>query len=156
MGWTATSGINVPSVRVVRTGNKGAARDEHYHDRPGHRQVRLPDPRFGRNRKDRDQAQAIKERTDPFFEKQELCTVVIEACGAAHHWARILTGLGHEVKLIAPEAVKPFVKKGKKNDAADAAALCAAASRPDMKFVPVKTIGAAGHPGVAFGSILAG
>jgi len=64
----------------------------------------------------------------------------MEACGAAHHWARILTGLGHDVKLIAPEAVKPFVKKGKKNDAADAAALCAAASRPDMKFVPVKSL----------------
>ena len=56
-----------------------------------------------------------------FFEKQETCTVVMEACGAAHHWARMLTGLGHSVKLIAPEAVKPFVKKGKKNDAADAA-----------------------------------
>ena len=75
----------------------------------------------------------------PFFKKQDSCTVVLEACGAAHHWARILTGLGHEVKLIAPEAVRPFVKKGKKNDAADAAALCEAASRPDIKFVPMKT-----------------
>src|SRR3954468_18590785 len=74
-----------------------------------------------------------------FFEKHESCTVVIEACGAAHHWARMLTGLGHTVKLIAPEAVKPFVKKGKKNDAADAAALCGAALGPDMKFVPIKT-----------------
>ena len=62
-----------------------------------------------------------------FFEKQEVCTVVMEACGAAHHWARLLSGLGHEVKLIAPEAVRPFVKKGKKNDPADAAALCEAA-----------------------------
>jgi len=76
----------------------------------------------------------------PFFKKQELCTVVLEACGAAHYWARVLTGLGHEVKLIAPEAVKPFVKKGRKNDVADAAALCAAASRPDMKFVPAKSL----------------
>jgi transposase len=76
----------------------------------------------------------------PFFEKQEVCTVVIEACGASHHWARILRGLGHEVKLIAPEAVRPFVKKGKKNDPADAAALCTAASRPDMMFVPIKNI----------------
>ena len=75
-----------------------------------------------------------------FFEKQESCTVVMEACGAAHHWARMLTGLGHTVKLIAAEAVKPFVKKGKKNDAADAAAICEAASRPDAKFVPVKTV----------------
>jgi transposase len=75
-----------------------------------------------------------------FFEKQEACTVILEACGAAHHWARMLAALGHDVKLIAPEAVKPFVKKGKKNDAADAAALCAAASRPDIKFVPAKTL----------------
>jgi error-prone DNA polymerase len=75
----------------------------------------------------------------PFFEKQEACTVVLEACGAAHHWARMLTALGHDVKLIAPEAVRPFVKKGRKNDAADAAALCVAASRPDVKFVPAKS-----------------
>jgi transposase len=74
----------------------------------------------------------------PFFEKQEACTVVMEACGAAHHWARMLTGLGYDVKLIAPEAVRPFLKQGKKNDAADAAALCEAASRPHMKFVSVK------------------
>src|ERR1700676_4186766 len=54
--------------------------------------------------------------------------------------ARVLTGLGHGVKLIAPEAVKPFVKKGKKNDPADAAALCTAASRPEMNFVPAKNM----------------
>jgi len=76
----------------------------------------------------------------PFFEGQPRCAVVMEACGAAHHWARVLSGLGHEVKLIAPEAVRPFVKRGKKNDAADAAAICAAASRPDAKFVPVKSL----------------
>jgi transposase len=64
----------------------------------------------------------------------------MEACGAAHHWARLLIGLGHEVKLVAPEAVKPFVKKGKKNDAADAAAICTAASRPDTRFVPAKSL----------------
>ena len=74
----------------------------------------------------------------PFFKQQAACTVVMEACGAAHHWARLLIGLGHTVKLIAPEAVRPFVKKGRKNDAADAAALCEAALRPEMKFVPVK------------------
>ena len=75
-----------------------------------------------------------------FFEQQPRCTVVMEACGAAHHWARVLSGLGYEVKLVAPEAVKPFVKRGKKNDAADAAAICAAASRPDTKFVAVKSL----------------
>src|SRR3712207_3805756 len=75
-----------------------------------------------------------------FFEQQPRCTVVMEACGAAHHWARVLGGLGYGVKLIAPEAIKPFVKRGKKNDAADAAALCAAASRPDAKSVAVKSL----------------
>jgi transposase len=76
----------------------------------------------------------------PFFEKQERCVVVLEACGAGHYWARMLTQLGHEAKLLAPEAARPFVKKGKKNDAADAAALCEAALRPEVKFVAVKSL----------------
>ena len=74
----------------------------------------------------------------PFFAARPACTVVLEACGAAHHWARVLAGLGHTAKLIAPEAVRPFVKRGRKNDAADAAALCEAARRPGVRFVPVK------------------
>jgi transposase len=66
-------------------------------------------------------------------------TVVgMEACAGSHHWARALTRLGHEVRLIAPQYVKPYVKRGK-NDAADAAAICEAMSRPTMRFVPVKT-----------------
>ena len=81
-----------------------------------------------------------REEVVPFFEKQERCVVVLKACGAGHHWARMLTQLGHEAKLLAPEAARPFVKKGKKNDAADAAALCEAASRPEVKFVPVKSL----------------
>lgn len=76
----------------------------------------------------------------PFLKKQSSCTVVLEACGASHHWARTISGLGHDVKLIAPEAIRPFVKRGKKNDAADAAAICAAASHPDVKYVHIKTV----------------
>jgi len=76
----------------------------------------------------------------PFFERLEACTVVMEACGAAHHWGRLLSGLGHDVRLIPSEAVRPFVKRGRKNDAADAAAICEAASRPNIKFVPVKSL----------------
>ncbi len=53
---------------------------------------------------------------------------------------RLLAGLGHDVKLVAPEAIKPFVKKGKKNDAADAVAICAAASRPETRFIPAKSL----------------
>jgi hypothetical protein len=60
------------------------------------------------------------------------------ACGASHHWARLLQSFGHTVKLIAPQLVKLYVKR-RKNDAADAEALCEAMSRPTMRFVPVKT-----------------
>jgi transposase len=74
----------------------------------------------------------------PFFEKLAPSVVAMEACGASHHWARELTRLGHEVRLIAPQRVKPYVARGK-NDAADAAALCEAMSRPTMRFVPAKT-----------------
>ena len=73
-----------------------------------------------------------------FFEKLAPTVVAIEACGGSHHWARRLTAFGHTVKLIAPQLVKPYVKRGK-NDAADAEALCEAMSRPTMRFVPVKT-----------------
>ena len=62
-----------------------------------------------------------------FFEKLAPTLVAMEACGAAHHWARELTRLGHAVRLIAPQLAKPYVARGK-NDAADAAALCGAAS----------------------------
>ena len=73
-----------------------------------------------------------------FFEKLAPTVIGIEACGASHHWARLLRSFGHEVKLIAPQWAKPYVKRGK-NDAADAEALCEAMSRPTMRFVPVKT-----------------
>jgi transposase len=73
-----------------------------------------------------------------FFEGLEATIIAIEACGASHHWARLLRSFGHDVKLIAPQLVKPYVKRGK-NDAADAEALCEAMSRPTMRFVPVKT-----------------
>jgi transposase len=62
----------------------------------------------------------------------------MEACGGAHHWARVLQALGHEVRLMAPQLVKPYVKRNK-NDAADAAAICEAMSRPTMRFVAIKS-----------------
>lgn len=74
----------------------------------------------------------------PFFSKLAPTVVGMEACGSAHYWARTLTGLGHEVRLIAPQHVKPYVPRGK-NDAADAAGLCEAMSRPSMKFVAAKS-----------------
>ncbi|MBK1720546.1 IS110 family transposase [Thiocystis violacea] len=67
------------------------------------------------------------------------CTVAMEACGSAHHWARLFRTFGHEIRLIAPQFVKPFVKSNK-NDAADAEAICEAAQRPNMRLVAVKTV----------------
>jgi transposase len=72
-----------------------------------------------------------------FFARQPRCLVAMEACGGAHHWGRELQRLGHEVRLIAPAYVKPFVKR-QKNDARDAEAICEAAGRPGMRFVAVK------------------
>jgi transposase len=73
-----------------------------------------------------------------FLALQPRCVVAMEACGSAHHWGRAIGDLGHEVRLIPPVYVKPFVKR-QKNDAADAEAICEAASRPTMRFVAVKT-----------------
>jgi transposase len=73
----------------------------------------------------------------PFFAKLEPCLVGMEACGTSHHWARELSKLGHEVSLMPPAYVKPYVKRGK-TDANDAEAICEAVTRPTMRFVPVK------------------
>ena len=73
-----------------------------------------------------------------FFAAQPASTVAIEACASIHHWAREITKLGHRIRLIAPDYVKPFVKR-QKNDVADAEAICEAAQRPTMRFVAVKT-----------------
>src|SRR5258707_2461707 len=73
-----------------------------------------------------------------FFAKLPPTVIGMEACGAAHYWARELRKLGHEVKLMAPQHVKAYVKRNK-NDGRDAEGLCEAMSRPTMQFVPVKT-----------------
>ena len=74
----------------------------------------------------------------PFFAKLSPCVVGLEACGTSHYWARELSGLGHEVKLMPPAYVKPYVKRGK-TDAGDAQAICEAVTRPSMRFVAVKS-----------------
>jgi transposase len=74
-----------------------------------------------------------------FFADIAPCAVGMEACGSAHYWARELAALGHEVRLMPPAYVKPYVKRGK-NDAVDAEAICEAMSRPGMRFVPVKSV----------------
>src|SRR6204780_214991 len=79
-----------------------------------------------------------RERVLGFFAEQPRCVVAMEACGNAHHWGRAIRDAGHEVRLIPPAYVKPFVKR-QKNDTADAEAIAEAASRPTMRFVAVKT-----------------
>lgn len=73
-----------------------------------------------------------------FFTKLPPCLIGLEACSSAHHWGRMLRQLGHDVRLIPPAYVKPYVRR-QKNDAADAAAICEAVGRPTMRFVPIKT-----------------
>lgn len=75
----------------------------------------------------------------PFFANLPPCLIGMEACASAHHWARKLEKLGHTVKLMAPQFVKPYVKTNK-NDIADAEAICEAVSRPNMRFVPIKNV----------------
>jgi transposase len=83
--------------------------------------------------------QLRRDQVAPFFANLQPCLVGIEACGSAHHWARKLQALGHTVRLMAPQFVKPYVKSNK-NDVADAEAICEAVGRPTMRFVPIKNV----------------
>ncbi len=78
-------------------------------------------------------------QVEAFFARLPPAEVALEACAGAHHWGRVLGAMGHRVKLIPPQYVKPFVKRSK-NDRNDAEAISEAASRPSMRTVPVKTI----------------
>jgi len=83
--------------------------------------------------------QLKRDQVVAFFANLPPCLIGMEACSGAHHWARKLQALGHRVKLMAPQVVKPYVKSNK-NDAADAEAICEAVTRPSMRFVPIKNI----------------
>jgi transposase len=83
--------------------------------------------------------QVRREQMAALFVNLPACLVGMEACGSAHHWARKLQELGHTVRLMAPQFVKPYVKTNK-NDAADAEAICEAVNRPNMRFVPIKNV----------------
>ena len=76
---------------------------------------------------------------DAYFKALPPCLIGMEACASSHHWARVLTGYGHVVKLMAAQFVKPYVKSGK-NDANDAEGICEAVGRPNMRFVEIKSV----------------
>ena len=73
-----------------------------------------------------------------YFANLDPCLIGMEACASSHYWARKLQAMGHTVKLMAPQFVKPYVKTNK-NDAADAEAICEAVTRPNMRFVPMRS-----------------
>ena len=83
--------------------------------------------------------QLKRDQVATFFAIMPQCLIGMEVCGSAHHWARKLRSLGHDVRLMAPQFVKPYVKTNK-NDVADAEAICEAVGRPTMRFVPIKDI----------------
>ena len=83
--------------------------------------------------------QLRRNAVEKFFAKLTRCTVGMEACGSAHYWARVIGRYGHEVKLMPPAYVKPYVKRNK-NDGRDAEAICEAMSRPTMRFVAIKSV----------------
>jgi transposase len=83
--------------------------------------------------------QLRRDQMTAFFANLPPCVIGMEACGSAHHWARTLKSLGHDARLMSPQFVKPYVKSNK-NDVADAEAICEAVARPNMRFVPVKSI----------------
>jgi transposase len=85
------------------------------------------------------QLQLKRRQVVKFFAVQPPALIGMEACGSAHYWARVLSGLGHEVRLMPPIYVKPYVRRNK-NDARDAEGCCEAVSRPTMRFVPIKTV----------------
>lgn len=80
-----------------------------------------------------------RSEVEKLFAKHPPAVIGIEACGTSHHWGRTLRDLGHEVRLVPAAYVKPFVRRNK-NDARDAAAICVAIGRPDMRFVPIKSV----------------
>lgn len=83
--------------------------------------------------------QLKRDQMAAFFATLPQCLISMEACGGAYYWARKLQGCGHTVRLMAPQFVNPYVKSNK-NDAADAEAICEAVARPNMRFVPIRSV----------------
>ena len=139
LGWTAPYGIECARPRRCNNAAKRSRPNDDFQDWLGHVQGGVPGHVFQLHGVDENEQPVLQRRAvEKFFAKLPSARVGIAACGASHHWARVLCGFGHEVVLIPPQYIKPYVKRGK-NDAIDAAAICEAMSRPTMRFVPVKT-----------------
>src|SRR6516162_3753140 len=138
LGWTAPDGISCARLRLIATTGKrsrpmtiiriGLDTSKHVFQLHGVDEQEQPVLR----------RQIRRSELEKFFAKLPPTRVGLEACGASHHWARVLRGMGHEAVLMPPQYIKPYVKRGK-NDAIDAEAICEAMSRPGMRFVPVKS-----------------
>jgi len=138
LGWTAPDGIECARLRVVINHSQGKPSDDDYQDRVGY--IKSVFQVHGVDEHERPvlRRQLRRAQMEKFFAKPPPTQVGLEACGASHHWGRVLRDLGHEVVLIPPQYIKPYVKRGK-NDAIDAEAICEAMSRPGMRFVPIKS-----------------
>ena len=139
MGWTAPApGIAMCHIGCCHRPIEGAIHGTAYHHR-----IDLAKTVFQVHGVDAAGAAVVKRKLRrgqvlEVFARLDPCLVGMEACAGAHYWARELTALGHEVRIMPPSHVKPYVKRGK-TDAADAEAICEAVTRPTMRFVPVKS-----------------
>ena len=139
MGWTAPDGISVPDWWMLIRPDKGAV-----HGEISMIGLDLAKNVFQVHGVDASGAVVLRRQlrrgaVEKFFAQLPPCTVGMEACGSAHHWARVIGRYGHQVRLMPPAYVKPYVKRNK-NDGRDAEAICEAVSRPTMRFVPVKSV----------------
>jgi transposase len=138
MGWTPLDGIYVPGWRCCEPHTKDASEKK-----VSIIGLDLAKNSFQLHGASADSAVLFRKKLSrsyvlKFLEAHPRCIIAMEACASAHHWGRVFGELGHDVRLIAPIYVKPFVKR-QKNDATDAEANCEAVTRPSMRFVPTKT-----------------
>src|ERR687898_1426341 len=119
------------------TTNTGDVHNAGYHHRPRHREECVSGAWRRSARRGGAEERPSRGQVLAFFANLSRCVIGLEACGGAHYWARELAKLGHEVRLMPPQYVRPYVKTNK-HDAADAEACCEAVQRPGMRFVPVK------------------
>jgi transposase len=138
MVWTAPYGISCARMRLLQISDKGAVREPDYPHWNGYVEAYFSAAWVDSAERPVLRRKLRRGEILPFFGKLPHTIIGMEACAASHYWARQLRALGHEVKLIAPQHVKAYVKRNK-NDGRDAEALFEAMSRPTMQFVPVKT-----------------